>query len=144
MSEQISHKIESTEGLANAAQWMIHNVSKGLPAGTVVITLGREIRNNDMNARLWATLNDVSTQVDWYGQKLSKEDWKHVFTASLEKQRVVPGIDGGFVMCGMSTSKMDKRTFGDLLEIINAFGAQHGVKWSDPALKTFEQYREAS
>jgi len=104
------------------------------------ISQRREGRSIDQNARLWATLKDVSDQVNWYGQMLSPEDWKHVFSAALEKQKLVPGIDGGFVMCGISTSKMSKQKFSDLLEIINAFGAEQGVKWSDPALEAFAEY----
>ena len=51
----------------------------------------------------WAMLTDISNQVDWYGQKLTPEEWKEVFTAAMKKQKVVPGIDGGFVVCGSST-----------------------------------------
>jgi hypothetical protein len=115
-----------------------------LAGGPVLITLGREKRSLSQNAKLWPTLTDVSKQVDWYGEKLSPEDWKHVFTAGLKKQRAVPGIDGGFVVLGTSTSKMDKATFSNLLELIHAFGAEHQVQWSDPALKAFKQYRESA
>jgi hypothetical protein len=118
-------------------------VHKGLNAGAVVVTLGREKRSKSQNARLWATLTDVAQQVEWHGQYLSQEDWKNIFTASLTQQRVVPAIDGGFVVLGTSTSKMNKQQFGDLLELINAFGANHNVQWSDPALEAFEHYREA-
>jgi hypothetical protein len=138
-----SFTIDSLEKLPQAIQWAADLIMRGLAGGKVVLTVGREGRNLDQNARLWATLNDVSNQVDWYGQKLSQDDWKHVFTAALEKQRVVPGIDGGFVMCGISTSKMSKQKFCDLLEIINAFGSEKGVRWSDPAIAVFESYREA-
>jgi len=89
-------------------------------------------RTTDQNSKLWPMLADVSQQVDWYGRKLSPEDWKHVFTASLKKQDVVPGIDGGFVVLGMSTSNMSKRLVCDLIELIYAFGAEHGVHWSEP------------
>lgn len=90
-------------------------------------------RSLDQNAKLWACLADVSSQVVWYGQKLSSDDWKDVFTASLRKARVVPGIDNGsFVPLGMRTSDMSKAEMADLLELIMAFGAEHGVKWSDP------------
>jgi hypothetical protein len=90
-------------------------------------------RSLDQNAKLWAMLNDVSEQVVWYGTKLSSDDWKTIFTASLRKTRVVPGIDtGSFVPVGMSTSKMTKSELSDLLELIGAFGAEHDVKWSDP------------
>ena len=52
-------------------------------------------------------------------------------TAGLKRDKIVPGIDGGFVVLGMSTSQMDKRTFSDLIELIYAFGAQHGVVFGD-------------
>lgn len=134
--------VTTTSDIGRAINWTTGMMVKGLEGGPVAISVGREGRSGEQNKRLWATLSDVSSQVDWYGQKLSQEDWKHVFTAALEKQRVVPGIDGGFVMCGMSTSKMSKAKFSDLLEIINAFGAEHGVKWSDPALLALEEYRK--
>lgn len=140
---QASKTITKPEDIQPCLQWAFSAITKGLAAGPVVMTLGRENRNLDQNARLWATLTDVAEQVVWYGQKLSQEDWKHVFTAALEKQKLVPGIDGGFVMCGISTSKMSKAKFIDLLEIINAFGADQGVRWSDPALQAFAEYREA-
>lgn len=132
--------ISKPEDIQPALQWAFSMISKGLDAGAVVLSLGREGRSTDQNSRLWATLKDVSDQVNWYGQFLTPEDWKHVFSAALEKQKLVPGIDGGFVMCGISTSKMSKQKFSDLLEIINAFGAEQGVKWSDPALEAFAEY----
>lgn len=86
-------------------------------------------RTGEQNALLWAMLTDVSRQVDWYGQRLSKEEWKSVFTAALKRQKVVPGLDGGFVVLGTSTSKMTKAEFSDLVELMRAFGAEHGVRW---------------
>ena len=85
-------------------------------------------RSLPQNDRLWAALTEISQQVEWYGQKLSAEDWKDMFTASLRKARVVPGIDAGsFVPLGMRTSDMSKQEFSDLLELINVFAAQQGV-----------------
>lgn len=89
-------------------------------------------RSVEQNARLWALLTDVSRQVDWYGQKLTPEEWKDVFTASLKRHKVVPGIDGGFVVLGMRTSKMSIREMGELMELIEAFGAQRGVRFTAP------------
>jgi NinB protein len=97
-----------------------------------VIELREKTRSNEQNARMWAMLSDVSRQVIWHGRKLSPEEWKHVFSASLKRQDVVPGIDGGFVVLGLSTSKMSVREMGDLMELISAFGAQNGVKFSAP------------
>ena len=88
-----------------------------------------EKRSNAQNRLMWAALSDISRQVDWYGEKLSPEDWKHIFSASLKKQRAVPGLDGGFVVLGLSTSKMSKDEMSELLELALAFGAQKGVEF---------------
>ena len=86
-----------------------------------------EKRSNEQNRLMWAALTDISRQVEWYGEKLSPEDWKHILSSSLRKQRAVPGIDGGFVVLGLSTSKMSKEEMSELLELALAFGAQKGV-----------------
>lgn len=98
-----------------------------------VVTIAERTRSLDQNAALWPALTEVSEQVDWYGQKLTPEEWKDVFSATLKKQKVVPGLDGGFVVCGQRTSRMGKREFGDLLELVHAFGAERGVRFSDRA-----------
>jgi hypothetical protein len=70
--------------------------------------------------------------VIWYGQKLSAEDWKDVFTASLRRARVVPGLDAGtYVPLGMRTSDMSKDEMSQLIELIMAFGAERGVSFHD-------------
>lgn len=96
-----------------------------------ICTVAEPTRSTDQNARLWASLAEVANQVEWYGNKLTSEEWKTVFSAALRKEKVVPGINGGFVVCGQSTSKMSKREFSDMLEIIYAFGAERGVVFSD-------------
>lgn len=89
-------------------------------------------RTLPQNALLWARLTDIARQVEWYGQKLSAEDWKDVFTASLRRARVVPGLESGtFVPIGMRTSDMSKSEMADLLELIAAFGAERGVEFSE-------------
>ena len=88
-----------------------------------------EKRSNAQNRLMWAALSDISRQADWYGEKLSPEDWKHIFSASLKKQRAVPGLDGGFVVLGLSTSKMTRAEMSDLQQLMEAFGAERGVKF---------------
>lgn len=105
---------------------------KNAPAG-YVIEVKEPTRTLDQNALLWPLLTEVSRQVDWYGQKLTEDEWKDVFTAGLRKQKAVPGIDGGFVMVGSKTSRMNKREFSDLVELIYAFGAERGVKFQEAA-----------
>lgn len=94
-----------------------------------------EKRSTDQNRKLWAMLHDLSDQVIWHGNKLADHEWKDVLTAGLKRQRVAPGIDGGFVVLGAKTSKMTKAEFSELVEMLYHFGAQQGVKWTDPAEK---------
>lgn len=96
-----------------------------------VVTIKPPTRSLEQNAALWAMLGDVASQVVWHGRRLDAESWKHIFTSSLKRQDVVPNLDGtGFVVLGQSTSKMTKSEMSDLLELIQAFGAQHNVHWS--------------
>ena len=97
-----------------------------------VIEVKEKTRSTEQNARMWAMLTEVSRQVDWYGQKLTAEEWKDVFSASLKKQKAVPGLDGGFVILGQRTSKMTVREMADLMTLIEAFGAEKGVRFSAP------------
>lgn len=89
-------------------------------------------RSLEQNSMLWSLLTDVSSHVLWHGRKLSQENWKHVFTSSLNKMDVVPNLEGnGFVVLGLSTSKMNKKELSDLVDLILAFGHEHGVKFND-------------
>lgn len=110
----------------------------------LIVKIEERTRSNDQNAKLWAMLNDISNQVVWYGKKLNTESWKHVFSAALKKQETVPGIDGGFVILGQSTSKMKVSEFKDLIELIYAFGAEQGVDWSEESKLAHEWAEQLS
>lgn len=94
------------------------------------IRIEKETRSLEQNARLWAMLTDISEQVEWYGNRLTPEEWKDVFSASLKRAKVVPGIDGGFVVCGQSTSKMTKAEMTELQDLMEAFGAERNVHFT--------------
>lgn len=103
-----------------------------LPTGTRV-TVRESKRTGDQNDKLWANLTDVATQLDWHGQKLAPDDWKLIFMDGLTRElRIVPNLEGnGFVNLGRSSSKLSKAEFSELLELIAAFGANHGVIFHD-------------
>jgi len=103
-----------------------------LMAGTrMVLELRTETRSTAQNARLWAMLAEIAQQVVWYGQKLTPDEWKDVFSASLKRTKVVPGLDGGFVVCGQSTSRMTRSEMSELQELMEAFAAERGVRFAD-------------
>jgi hypothetical protein len=142
MSE-ITRKIDNLAGAHEAIKWALENILKGLAGGAVIMTLGRETRSKDQNSKLWPMLSDISEQVVWYDRKHSPEGWKDIITGSFLQCEFVPNLDGtGFVVVGLSTRKMNKAQFAELIEYIYSFGADKVVRWSEPSLQAFEQYRQ--
>ncbi|MDU4943931.1 MAG: recombination protein NinB [Mixta calida] len=114
---------------------------QNLPANTeqpLQIIIQEDTRSIAQNRMLWACLRDVSQQVVWYGKKLDSDSWKNIFSASLKGQETVPGINGGFVVLGKSTSKMRVSEMRDLITLIHAFGAEHNVQFSDESARAAE------
>lgn len=95
------------------------------------VVIRPEKRTTAQNRRMWAMLNDLSEQIVWHGQKLSADDWKTMCTASLKNQRVLPGLEGGFVVMGESTSQMTVAEMATLMDFMEAFGVQQGVTFHD-------------
>ena len=125
MNERRLYRINATNRRHVAEQ--VANLPEGY-----VIKAGPPTRTLEANAAMWAMLTDISEQVVWHGRKLNAESWKHIFSSSLKKQDVVPNLDGtGFVVMGVSTSSMTKQEMSDLLELMQAFGAQQNVKFKD-------------
>lgn len=90
-------------------------------------------RTLPQNDRMWAALTDVAQQCPWHGLKLTPDDWKLIFLDALKREvRLAPNIDGtGFVNLGRSSSDLSKDEMTDLLELIYAFGVNHGVVFQD-------------
>jgi len=68
--------------------------------------------------------------------KLAPEDWKLIFLSALSRElkpgRLMPNLDNdGFVDLGTSTSKLSVPEMSQLIELILAWGAQHGVVFSE-------------
>lgn len=123
MSDKRIYRLVHNEARRRAAQ-----DAMTAPEGWVV-TVSEPTRTLDQNALMWPLLDDLSKQVEWYGHWLTADEWKDVLTAALRKEKVVPGINGGFVVLGQRTSKMGKKEFSELIELIYAFGAQQGVRF---------------
>jgi len=121
--------IASEADRAKATRWVTQ-----APAGTRVEFKApkRSLPQNDL---MWAALTDVATQLKWHGIKLSPDDWKLIFLDALKREvRMVPNIDGnGFVNLGRSSSDLSKSEMTDLIDLIHAFGANHGVTFQESA-----------
>jgi hypothetical protein len=138
----IKRKIDDMSQAAAAMPWIQQNIINGLKSGPVVVSLGREVRSNDANNKFWALMTDIANQVQWFGKMRTKEEWKVIVTGSFFQCEFIPNIENtGFVIVAPS-SIQDPATFSQIIEYVYAFGAEKDVKWSDPSLAVFEQYRE--
>ena len=140
MSEVIVH--EPLSALITTSEWASKAFRQAFDAakraiddglvGELVWTPKKPTRSIEANACMWSCLTDIANQVVWYGHVLTAEEWKEVISAGLRKQRVIPGIDGGFVSIGVRTSKMSIKEMSNMIELCLAFGSQQGVKFSAP------------
>ena len=115
------------EAIRSRASDLISTLPVSEPLLELLIQPHRIGRTIQQNRTMWSMLTDLSKQVDWYGHKLTEEEWKDVCTAALKQQKVVPGINGGFVVLGSSTKKMKIREMSDMIDLMAALGAERGV-----------------
>lgn len=110
----------------------VHALVDAAPEGAVV-NIRAATRSGEQNAKLWAMLSDVS-RAKPEGRELPPEIWKSLFMAEAGfKPRFEPSLDGrGVVPVGYKSSRLTKAEFSELIECIYAFGAQHGVEWTEP------------
>lgn len=92
----------------------------------------RTIPQSDL---MWARLTEVAEQHLYHGLRLTADDYKLIFLDALKREvRMVPNIDGtGLLSLGRSSSDLSKDEMSDLLELIAAFGAQHGIAFKGDA-----------
>ena len=118
--------LNNAEARATVAGW-----AQKAPDGTRV-EFKKAKRTLEQNALLWSRLTDIARKVEWYGEKLTAEDWKDVFSAALRKARIVPALEGtGYVQLGFRTSDMSKEEMNNMLALIDAFAAERGVTFNE-------------
>ena len=91
-------------------------------------------RSLPQNDRMWAMLTDVARQLKWHDRRLRPDDWKILFLDALTRERdMVPNLENsGLVDLHRSSSDLSKSEMSDLMELIAAFGANHGVVFHAP------------
>jgi len=115
-----------------ADRTLVSSWATQVPIGTRVLFKATK-RSIPQNDRMWAMLTDIARQVSWHGQKLTPDDWKLIFLDGLKREeRLVPSIEGnGFVDLGRASSDLSKEEMSNLIDLMSAFGANHGVVFGD-------------
>jgi len=102
------------------------------PVGYVV-KIGAETRRDAQNRKLWPMLQDLQRQVPEMAA-YALDDIKMRFLNALgTEMRFLPELEGqGMFPVGLRSSTLTVEQFSGLVELIYAYGAKHGVVWSEP------------
>lgn len=97
-----------------------------------VVTIKAATRSNEQNAKLWAMLSDLS-RAKPEGRLHTPDVWKQlVMHACGHAVQFEIGLNGQPFPTGFRSSRLSKAQMGDLIEWIYAYGAEHGVVWTEP------------
>ena len=100
------------------------------PAGYIV-TVAEPKRTLDQNDKLWAMLGDIAISKP-LGRKHTPDDWKAIaMNACSWECAFLEGLDGRPFPVGFRSSKLSKSQMSTLIDWLQAFGDEHGVRWSD-------------
>ena len=107
-----------------------HELIDTAPQGAVV-TIKEPTRSLEQNAKLHAMLQDVSFHCP-EGRMYTVHVWKRIFQSYLGYElSFVHGLNGEPVPVEAKTSGMSVKAMSDLIEVIYAYGTQHGVVWRE-------------
>jgi hypothetical protein len=113
-----------------------HRLIDEAPDGWVV-KLGEETRRDAQNRKLWPMIADIKRQVPAMAA-FAPDDIKLRFLNALGvEMRWLPELDGaGMFPVGLKSSVLTVAQFALLIELLYKYGAEHGVRWSEPHLST--------
>ena len=91
-------------------------------------------RTLEQNALLWAMLTDVAAQAEHNGRKYSPDAWKLLFLHAIGREiQFIPALDNKtFIPWGQSSSDLSREEMTALIDFIQCWAAEHGVKLHAP------------
>lgn len=124
MTDRHAIRLNGPAALAKARRGLDLLASRLGEGWTLILTRNR---STEQNALMWARLAEISKQLEWHGKHWTKEQWKDCLMHAWKGGEFMPGVDGGFVPIGRSTSSLGVREMSDFLDLLEAFAGQHDV-----------------
>lgn len=87
-----------------------------------------ELSTLEQRKLLNAACGDLSKQINWHGNKLSKDDWRHLLSGTILGWRMMPAVDrgegtqAGFIMLGGSSLNLSKKQCTEAIELAFSIG----------------------
>lgn len=111
-----------------------------------MVQISEPTKKREQEEKYHAMIGDIAKQCEFMGGKLDADDWKRLLVDMFAKVmrdlgtplhhdgRVIPSLDyERVVQLGIQTRDFWVREAADFIEYLYAFGAEKGVRWSEPA-----------
>ena len=118
-------------------------INKGLFKGPVEVVLRRTKRTDAQNRKLQPMVRDIKTQVEWMNLTNEKK-WREFFCGIIKGQNPSITPEGNVIMLGVSSTELNVEQMSECIEYMYHFGSERQVKWSEPSLKLYSEYKEAA
>jgi hypothetical protein len=97
-----------------------------------VATIEEPRRTMDQNDKMWAMLTDISVAMP-QGRRHTPDDWKAIFMNACQWEcQFLEGLDGRPFPQGFRSSKLTKSQMSTLIDFMQAYGDENGVRWTEP------------
>ncbi len=99
------------------------------------VTISEPKRTLAENALLHALISELARKLEWAGKRRDAETWKRLLVAAWYRAEgkaleILPALDGhGVDIVPVRTSRLSKRDCADLIEFVQWWGAEQGVRW---------------
>ena len=117
-------------------------------------------KTRDQEERYHAMLTDISRQCRHLNESQDMETWKRLCVDQFRRDtltdpdiseywkgkglRIIPALDGScVVVLGEQTRRFPRKVASAFTEWLFSFGADRGVRWTDPKQPPVEAYEEA-
>jgi hypothetical protein len=98
-----------------------------------IVNVRESKRTTDQNALMWSLLSDIA-RAKPEGRRHTAEMWKALaMHACGHAVQFENGLDGQPFPVGFRSSRLTKAQMSELIEFLFAYGARHGVRWSNEA-----------
>lgn len=117
------------------------------PDGYMVV-VSEPTKRRIQEEKYHAMIGDIAEQVEHIGRRWHEDDMKRLLVDEFAEEmrlagtplhhdsRVTPSLDGKrIVQLGIQTREFYVKEASDFIEWLYAFGADRGVKWSEPKAK---------
>jgi len=113
-------------------------VKEALASGKkLTLEIKNASKSRDQEEKYHAMIGEIAKQAQHLGAKWDAESWKRLLVDQfcrdndIKTSVVIPNLSGdGIVQLGMQTRKFTKEQASEFVEWLNAWGAEHGITYS--------------